>query len=82
MRGEGFRPPILGLAVMNKYTTTTTPLLTPDELASLLRVPVKTLTMWRYRGTGPVWVRVGRYVRYRPDDVSAWLDGQVLKEAA
>lgn len=83
MRGERIFQRILGLLVMNEDTTySVSPLLTPSELATILQVPVKTLTAWRYHGTGPVWVRVGRYIRYRPSDVQSWLDSQVLREVA
>jgi excisionase family DNA binding protein len=49
-------------------------LLTISEVSDYLQVPVQTLYHWRYRGTGPKGVRVGRHVRYRQDDVDAWLD--------
>lgn len=49
-------------------------LLTLEEVARYLQVPVKTLYDWRHRGLGPRGLRVGRYVRYRQADVDAWLD--------
>lgn len=49
-------------------------LLTLEEVAGYLQVPVKTLYDWRHRGLGPTGLRVGRYVRYRQADVDAWLD--------
>lgn len=52
-------------------------LLTVDELAFFLGVPVKTIYQWRYKGTGPIGVRVGRHVRYRQVDVDRWLNGLV-----
>lgn len=48
-------------------------LLTPGEVAELLRVPVSTLHTWRYHGEGPAAVRVGRHVRYSRADVQRWL---------
>ncbi|SFJ41322.1 DNA binding domain-containing protein, excisionase family [Amycolatopsis sacchari] len=51
-------------------------LLTIDDLADYLGVPKGTLYQWRTKGYGPAGIRVGKYVRYRPDDVDAWLDGQ------
>jgi len=47
---------------------------TVDDVANYLGVPVKTLYQWRHRGYGPPSRRVGRYLRYRPDDVIAWFD--------
>jgi excisionase family DNA binding protein len=52
-------------------------LLSADEVAEFLGVPVRTLYQWRYKGAGPVGVRVGRHLRYRVTDIEAWIDGQV-----
>lgn len=49
-------------------------LLTIEQVAEHLQVPVKTLYDWRHRGIGPKGLRVGRYVRYRPADIDSWLD--------
>jgi hypothetical protein len=43
------------------------PLLTPQDLAAFLRIPVKTLYQWRYQGIGPTAIRVGRHLRCRQD---------------
>ncbi|HVV09225.1 helix-turn-helix domain-containing protein [Amycolatopsis sp.] len=51
-------------------------LLTIDELADYLSVPKGTLYQWRTKGYGPQGRRVGKYVRYRADDVDAWIDEQ------
>lgn len=52
-------------------------LATPEELAEFLNdIPLKTLAQWRYRGVGPKYRKVGRYVRYDWADVHAWLDRQ------
>jgi excisionase family DNA binding protein len=52
-------------------------LLTVDELAEYLGVPVATLFQWRYRGGGPQGFRVGRYVRYRWSEVEEWIERQL-----
>lgn len=49
-------------------------LLTIEQLADRLQVPTGTVRKWRAQGTGPKGIRVGRFVRYRPADVDAWLD--------
>lgn len=49
-------------------------LLTVEELADLLQVPTKTIYAWRYKGIGPPAVPVGKYLRFRTEDVAAWLD--------
>lgn len=55
-----------------------TRLLWTDEVAEILGVPVATVYAWRLRGTGPRALKVGRYLRYREQDVAAWLDDQVV----
>jgi excisionase family DNA binding protein len=48
-------------------------LLTPEEAAEELRLPVRQLQQWRYLGIGPAYVKVGRAVRYPRSDLDAWL---------
>jgi predicted DNA-binding transcriptional regulator AlpA len=43
------------------------------DVADYLDIPVQTLYQWRSRGYGPPGIRLGRYVKYRPDDVRAWV---------
>jgi excisionase family DNA binding protein len=52
-------------------------LLSPDELADYLKVPVKTIYNWRSEGKGPRGIRVGRHVRFRASEIEAWLDRHV-----
>lgn len=47
---------------------------TIKDVSEYLGVPVKTLYGWRTRQYGPVARRVGKHIRYRPEDVEAWLD--------
>ena len=49
-------------------------LLTTAEVAALLRTPESTLRYWRWQGTGPQGVKVGRRVLYRQDAVEAWIE--------
>ncbi len=49
-------------------------MLSPKQLADYLGVPIKTLYDWRWKGEGPPGYRVGRHVRYRAEDVEAWLE--------
>lgn len=44
-----------------------------EDVAAYLRVPVETLYRWRKQRTGPPAARVGRHLRYDPNDVRAWL---------
>ena len=49
-------------------------LLSTDEVARILVVPVSTLYAWRYKGTGPKAYRVGKHLRYRLADILDWLE--------
>ncbi len=49
---------------------------TPEEVSEFHRVPVPTLYQWRHKGIGPKSRRVGRHLRYKPDDVRAWFEDQ------
>lgn len=51
-----------------------TPLATPGEVAAYLNKTDDALRIWRQRGLGPRWLKVGRRVRYRWEDVERWLD--------
>ncbi len=48
-------------------------LLTVQDLAAYLDVPVKTIYTWRHRNTGPRGFRMARHLRYRWADVEEWL---------
>jgi predicted DNA-binding transcriptional regulator AlpA len=39
-------------------------------------VPVNTLYQWRTKGYGPTGRRIGKHVRYRPEDVDTWVEQQ------
>lgn len=61
--------------IMSSTTTTPRPrLMTPEELAEYLGVTMHCIYTWSSRGDGPRVLRVGGRLRYRPDDVEAWLD--------
>ncbi len=46
--------------------------LSRQELADRYGLPVKTPAQWASKGTGPRYARIGRHVRYRLSDVTAW----------
>jgi len=48
-------------------------LLSVQELADYLEVPVKTIYTWRHHKTGPRGFRVGKHLRFRWGDVEAWV---------
>jgi excisionase family DNA binding protein len=49
-------------------------LLTIDEAAAWLRIPVETLYKWRSQGTGPRAAKVGKHLRYRSDELRRWVE--------
>ena len=55
-------------------------LLSAQELAVYLEVPVKTIYTWRHRNTGPQGFRVGKHLRFRWCDVESWLAGLIAEE--
>jgi excisionase family DNA binding protein len=53
-----------------------------QELADYLGVPRSTVYQWNYAGTGPRFLRVGKYSRYRRADVDAWLEERCAEKAS
>jgi excisionase family DNA binding protein len=53
--------------------TANEPLVTEGEAARLLRVSLTSVRRWRREGRGPVYRKIGRSVRYRPDDLADFI---------
>ncbi|MFI0241260.1 helix-turn-helix domain-containing protein [Streptomyces sp. NPDC016845] len=51
--------------------------LTPTDVANLFGVPVETVYQWRRKHTGPRGFRVGRHLRFDPEDLRAWVESQM-----
>lgn len=54
-------------------------LLTERQAAGFLNLSVRTLQGWRLRGGGPVYVKCGRAVRYRRQDLRAYVDARIFR---
>ncbi|MET8289300.1 helix-turn-helix domain-containing protein [Streptomyces sp. NPDC005132] len=55
--------------------------LTPDDLVEMFDLPsVETVYQWRRKRVGPRGFRVGRHLRYDPEDVRTWVES--LQEGA
>lgn len=54
-------------------------LLTPDEAADYLKLPVRQLQQWRYLGRGPRYTHIGRSVRYRRSWLDQWIDANTVE---
>jgi predicted site-specific integrase-resolvase len=48
-------------------------LMTVSEVAEVLSVRPRTLHVWQRVGKGPRPIRVGKFLRYEPAAVRAWL---------
>ena len=59
-------------------TTESLQLLTPAEVAELLKISVGTLNNWRYAGRGPAWIDISdspggnKRIRYSVADIKAF----------
>jgi len=49
-------------------------LLTHKEAAEKLGIVPATLSVWRSRDKGPAYFKIGAAVRYRADDIDAWVE--------
>lgn len=57
-------------------------LYTSDQTAAYLGLDPTTLCDFRRRGLGPRFVRYGHKIRYRSDDIVAWLDSHSMTASA
>tara|TARA_Y100000294_G_scaffold98198_1_gene91306 strand:- start:2149 stop:2517 length:369 start_codon:yes stop_codon:yes gene_type:complete len=58
------------------------PVLTADDVAKLLGIAKETLNVWRVRGDGPEYIKVGRLVRYKRDAILDYVEGRVKKHTS
>ena len=64
-------------------TVFTNPLMTPEEVAEYLGLEVETLNVWRCtKRYNLPYTKIGRLVRYRADDVEAFVTSRIEGEAA
>lgn len=49
-------------------------LLNNDQTADLLGVSRRTLPVWRIQGRGPNFIKIGKLVRYKREEIDAWID--------
>ena len=58
------------------------PLWNEKQCADFLGYAVSTIQKERVRGDGPPFVKLGRIVRYRPEDVHAFVAGRVRRSTS
>jgi len=51
---------------------------TQEEAAVILGVKPTTLAMWRHKGKGLRYLKIGRSCFYRESDIETWLDEQAV----
>jgi predicted DNA-binding transcriptional regulator AlpA len=52
--------------------------LTAEEVSHKYGIAVGTLAQWRHHKKGPLFMKFGRSVRYRIEDLEKWAAGQVV----
>jgi predicted DNA-binding transcriptional regulator AlpA len=62
--------------IVKKNSRVSAPLLNDHEIAEMLSVSVGTVRRFRLFQQGPRYLKIGASVRYRPEDVAAWLDSR------
>jgi predicted DNA-binding transcriptional regulator AlpA len=51
-------------------------LLNEHDVAHIIGLSVSTVRRWRVFGQGPKYLKIGSAVRYKPEDISAWLESR------
>ena len=72
---KGEREMIMDVAAHSERGIPRDRLWSVEEVSYYLGVPVGTLYSWRVQRRGPACRRIGRFLRYRPEDVTAWFAG-------
>ena len=57
-------------------------LLNTREAAAYLTLKPVTLEAWRCRGGGPVFVKLNKAVRYKQNDLDAFLDSRIRQNTS
>jgi helix-turn-helix protein len=55
------------------------PLLTEVAAAKFLNVSTRTLQSWRGKDRGPAYIKVGRAIRYRSDDLLTYVESNTVR---
>lgn len=54
--------------------------LTPEDLAERWKVPTTTLSQWRWNGKGPQFIRLGKHIVYRLQDVELFEEQKLRRD--
>jgi predicted DNA-binding transcriptional regulator AlpA len=58
------------------------PLLSQADLSRLLGLSQRTLERMRLQGNGPRYCKLGGSVRYREEDLAAWINSRVVNSTS
>ncbi|MEL6650769.1 MAG: helix-turn-helix domain-containing protein [Bacteroidota bacterium] len=61
------------IMITQTQTKPTTTLMTVSQAAEYLGLAVSTLNKWRCHGGGPIFIKMGRAVRYRSKDLDNFI---------
>ena len=53
-----------------------------EQAAKILDVKKSTMEAWRCRGGGPPFVRYGRAIRYREEDIDRFIESKVRRNTS
>lgn len=65
--------PLLAKLIAAELSKTVPAWLTPAQAAAYTGIPEKTLEQYRRDRTGPKYSKVGKHVRYSPEDLDTWV---------
>lgn len=52
----------------------------PTDVANMLNLTTQTLMLWRKKGIGPEWIKLGQnIVRYPTENFKEWMNGKYNK---
>jgi len=54
-------------------------LYTEKEAGAYLTIPVKTLQVYRLNGSGPLFVKIGKNVRYKQEHLDEYIESHTFK---
>ena len=61
---------------MGPIANTLETLLNEHDVARITGLSVASVRRWRLLRQGPKYLKIGSAVRYRPDDISAWIESR------
>lgn len=56
--------------------------LSPQQAADLIGISASTLAKLRLSGDGPCYLKLGKRIAYRPQDLDAWQTERVFKSTS